>query len=310
MTNEDMDRVRQMEIFIQVMESGNFSRAANVLGVPRSTVTTVIQSLEDRVGTQLLLRSTRQMKATEEGHRFLATAREIVEAVNDTDRMFRPSDDRLEGRLRVDVPNRLGRRILIPALPEFLGEHPDLRIELSSSDSMVDLIAEGLDCIIRVGRPEDSEMICKKLGEFSVVTCCSPSYLQRHGPLDTSDQLNGHQMIRYGPSLPTRPSSIAQKRLAEMVELPVSETVTVNNAEAYYAAARAGLGIIHAPAFEVEEYLSSRELVTVAHDITIPKQQLSFLYTKRRNIPVRVERFRDWVAGVFSRAGVFETYLQ
>jgi LysR family transcriptional regulator for bpeEF and oprC len=306
MTNADMDRVRQMEVFIQVMESGNFTRAANVLGLPRSTVTTVIQSLEDRVGTQLLLRSTRQMVPTEEGHRFLATAGEIVEAVNDTDRMFQPRDNRLQGKLRIDMPNRIGRRIVIPALPAFISLNPDLKIEVSTSDSMVDLIAEGLDCIIRIGSPDDSDIICKKLGDLPMITCCSPAYLERQGPLESIDQLADHKMVKYGPSLPTRPASFVHKALSQTIEIPVSDTLTVNNAEAYIAAARAGLGLIQIQDFEVRDHLRSGELVAVLHDVQPPPMPLSLLYARRRNVPARVDRFKTWVGDLFRREGVFE----
>ena len=113
-----MDRVRQMEVFIQVMESGSFTRAADELSLPRSTVSTVIQRLEDRLGAQLLRRSTRRMEPTDEGRRFLGTAREIVNAVAATDQMFRPSGGAVRGRLRVDMPSRIGRRHVIPALPD------------------------------------------------------------------------------------------------------------------------------------------------------------------------------------------------
>lgn len=297
-----------MQVFVQVMESGNFTRAAKVLDMPRSTVSTVIQTLEDRVGTQLLLRSTRRMVATEDGEHFLGKAREIVDAVEDTDRMFLRDNTRLRGRLRVDMPNRIGRRIVIPALPQLVADHPELKIELSTSDSMVDLIAEGLDCTIRVGTPEDSEVICRKLGDLQFVTCGSPYYFKGRGIPKTVEELSDHSMINYGPSLPTRPASIVHKIFNEVIEVPMSSTLTVNNAEAYIAAARAGLGMIHVPTYDVRELLENGDLVAVLHNLCLPPVQLSLLYARRRNIPARVAMFQDWIAGVLRRAGVFEKY--
>lgn len=295
-----------MQVFVQVMESGNFTRAAKVLNIPRSTVSTVIQTLEDRLGTQLFLRSTRQMAPTEDGERFLGMAREIVDAVDDTDRMFRRDNTRLRGRLRIDVPNRIGRRIIIPALPALIADYPDLKIELSTSDSMVDLIAEGLDCIIRVGSPSDSEIICRKLGDLQMMTCASTGYFERHGMPTTADQLKNHVMVNYGPSLPTRPASFVHKSLNQIFEVPVSNSLTVNNAEAYIAAARAGLGLIQIPAFDVKELVEAGELIPVLEDFRPPSMQLSLLYARRRNIPARVAMFQDWIAEVLRVAGVFD----
>ena len=170
-----------MAVFIQVMESGNFTRAARTLGLPRSTVSTAIQTLEDRLGTQLIRRSTRRMVVTDEGTRFLARAREIVDAVDDTERMFDQGADRLTGRLRVDMPSRIGRRFVIPALPGLMEQHPELTIELSTTDRRVDLLSEGVDCIIRVGGLESSDIICRKLGDLPIIACASPGYLERHG---------------------------------------------------------------------------------------------------------------------------------
>lgn len=300
-----MDRVRQMEVFIQVMESGNFTRAATALGLPRSTISTVIQTLEDRLGAQLLRRSTRQMVPTDEGQRFLAMARELVDAMNDTDRMFRRENAQLNGRLRVDMPSRIGRRIVIPALPGLLDQHPDLQIELSTSDSMVDLISEGLDCVVRVGNLSDSAIICQKLGEVFLITCGSPEYFARFGMPETTEQLSHHRMVNYGQSLPTRPASFVHQSLSRFAEVPVSTNVTVNNAEAYIAAALAGLGLIQIPAFDVRDLVNSGRLVPVLGRFRPPPMQLSLLYARRRNVPARIQVFQKWVSALLRREGVF-----
>ncbi|MGK7752268.1 MULTISPECIES: LysR family transcriptional regulator [unclassified Roseovarius] len=293
-----------MEVFIQVMESGNFTRAADALGMPRSTVSTVIQALEDRVGTQLLRRSTRQMMPTDEGQRFLRTAREIVDAVQDTDQMFRGDAARFRGKLRVDMPSRIGRRIVIPALPALLDENPELEIEVSTTDRKIDLISEGIDCLIRVGTLHDADIICRTLGDLRIITCASPGYLERHGTPQTASDLSGHWMVNYGPRLSAEPPTFCYEGKNGLIDLQMRSRVAVNNAESYIAAARAGLGLIQLPAYDVRYLLKREALVQVLPKLAPPPMQLSLLYAERRNVPARIIAFREWVQGLFRRKDV------
>lgn len=300
-----MDRVRQMEVFVQVMESGNFTRAADALGVPRSTVSTVIQALEDRLGTQLLRRSTRRMVPTDEGLVFLRTAREIVDALADADQMFRQESQQLKGRLRIDMPSRIGRRYVIPALPTLLERHPGLEIEVGTTDRMVNLISEGVDCVIRVGALKNSEIICRKLGDVDIVTCASPDYFAKHGvPKDPRD-LSRHKMVNYCSSLPAEPPSFEYLSGGRAIEIPMASSVTVNNAEAYIAAAQAGLGLIQVPAFDIRDFLASGDLVAALEQLRPSPMQLSLLFARRRNLPVKIKVFQDWVDELLRRQGVF-----
>lgn len=303
-----MDRVRQMEVFIQVMESGNFTRAADALGLPRSTVSTVIQTLEDRLGTQLLRRSTRSMVATDEGERFLGTAREIVDALADADQMFRQESEQLKGRLRIDMPSRIGRRYVIPALPDWLEQHPSLEVEVSTTDRIVDLISEGVDCLIRVGALLNSDVICRKLGDVQIMTCASPCYLERYGVPQKPNGLSGHRMVNYGSSLPVDGASFDYVSRTGPVEVPMAHAVTVDNAEAYIAAACAGLGMIQVPAFDIRDLLESEKLVPVLQNYPSPPMQLSLLYARRRNVPVRIAVFQDWVRALLIHERVFERW--
>lgn len=301
-----MDRVRQMEIFIQVMESGNFTRAAQALALPRSTVSTVIQTLEDRLGAQLLRRSTRQMVPTDEGMRFLGTAREIVDALTDADQMFRRQSDQLKGRMRINLPSRIGRRYVIPALPGFLEEHPLLSIEISTTDRMVDLISEGVDCLIRVGTLQSSDLICRKLGDIEIITCASPAYLDQYGTPSRLKELSDHLMVNYVSRLPATQSSFDYLSKGSVVEVPMNNKITVNNAEAYIAAAKAGLGLIQIPAFDVRDLLKVGALVPVMSSYRAPSMQLSILHARRRNVPARIAAFQDWVRVLLTAEGVFD----
>jgi len=299
-----MDRIRQMQIFIQVMESGNFTRAAEALAIPRSTVSTVIQALEDRLKAQLLLRTTRKVVPTQDGRRFLETARDIVDAVAASETMFRPTDLHLAGRLRVDLPSRIGRKLVLPALPAFMAEHPDLSIDLSASDRMVDLVAESVDCALRVGVLDDSELVCRNLGEVSFVTCASPGYLARHGMPQTLDDLPSHFLINYTPRLPATSSTLEFGTAGQRREVEMPSAVTVDGAEAYIAAARAGLGLIQVPAYDVRDLLDEGAFVEILPKQKPPSSPLSFLFVRRRNLSPKVRVFFGWLETILEQHGV------
>ncbi|WP_435102667.1 LysR family transcriptional regulator [Arhodomonas sp. AD133] len=301
-----MDRFRQMQVFIQVMESGNFTRAAEAMNLPRSTVSTEIQTLEDRLKTQLLRRTTRQVTATHDGLQFLEAAREIVDAVEASEQMFHPDPDTVQGRLRIDMPSRIGRRIVIPALPGFLQAHPGIELELSMTDRLVDIISEGVDCVIRVGALTDSELICRKLGDVELINCASPGYLAEHGVPEELDDLPGHYVVNYAARRPYPEAEWEYVDGARTRTLATKSLITVDNAEAYIASARAGLGVIQIPKFDVQDLLASGELVEIAPQLRPPAMQLSFLYAKRRNLPSRIRVFQEWISDVLKANGVID----
>lgn len=239
-----MDRIREMQIFIQVVDSGNFTRAADALGVPRSTISTGLQSLEDRMRSQLLHRTTRQVVPTRDGLEFLPLAREIVDATDRAETMFLQPDDSISGQLRVDMPSRIAREIVIPALPGFLRTHPALSVELSARDTLTDLVANGVDCVLRVGVLESSDLISRKLGDLPFVTCASPAYLARFGEPRTPDELVGHHIVNYASKFPARTSELSFMIDGKATEISLQGAITVDSAEAYIAAALAGLGLI------------------------------------------------------------------
>ncbi|QPC43760.1 LysR family transcriptional regulator [Kaustia mangrovi] len=299
-----MDKVRQMQVFIHVMESGNFSRAAEAMNMPRSTVSTVIQALEDRLGTQLIHRTTRRVTPTHDGLRFLETARELVEAVEASERMFRPRPAQATGRLRVDMPSRIGRRIVIPALPGFLAAHPRLDLELSTTDRMVDMVGEGVDCVVRVGELADSALVCRKLGDIALINCASPDYLARYGTPEGLDDLPRHHMVNYAVRAPFPGAEWEYADGRAVRAVPMGSLVTVDNAEAYIAAARAGLGLIQIPEFDVRDLLAEGALVDVLARYRPPAMPLSFLYARRRNLPARIRVFQSWIGDLLVARGV------
>ena len=293
-----MNDLEAMRIFARVAELGSFTRAAEDLGLPKASVSTAVQRLETRLGTRLLHRTTRRVEMTQDGQVFYGRGRELLADMDELQSMFRRSAESLRGRLRVDMPTGTARNFIIPRLPEFLDAHPHLEIELSSTDRRVDPVREGFDCVLRVGALGDSSLIARPLGAHRIVNCASPDYLQRHGVPQTLDDLAGHRLIHYVTTFGAKPDGFEYFDGERYRILPMSGTLTVNNAESYEAACLAGLGIIQAPFLGMRPLLEQGRLVEVLAQWPAEPMPVSLLYAQRRNLPRRVQVFMNWVAEV------------
>lgn len=287
------------------MESGNFTRAAEALSIPRSTVSTTIQALEDRLEAQLLQRTTRQVVPTHDGLQFLEAAQTLVEAFEAAESIFRQRPQQAGGRLHVDIPSRIGRRIVIPALPEFLKQNPRVKLEFSMNDRIINMLTEGVDCVVRVGHLPDSELVCKKLGEIEVINCASPIYLAQHGTPMSLDDMGGHILVNYAVNLPALAAEWEYVEDGRQRVMKMQSAITVDNAEAYIASAKAGIGIIQVPKFDVQDDLESGDLVQILEAYKAPSLPISLLYPSRRNLPLRLRVFQSWVTELLSKYGLW-----
>src|SRR5688500_15985936 len=176
-----MDQLDAMRIFVRVAEMAGFTRAADSLGLPKASVSGAVQQLEAALGARLLHRTTRRVQLTHDGQAYYERCKDLLTDIEELQAMFTPSEQGLNGRLRVDMSSGIARNIVLPRLPEFLQRHPQLAIELSSTDRRVDVVREGFDCVLRVGALADSNLIARRLGAFPIANCASPDYLRRHG---------------------------------------------------------------------------------------------------------------------------------
>ncbi|WP_263406636.1 LysR family transcriptional regulator [Candidatus Dactylopiibacterium carminicum] len=190
-----------MRIFVRVAELASFSAAAEQLGLPRASASAAICQLEAELGTRLLHRTTRRVEMTQDGRVFRERAEDLLADLDELQGLFRAEASTLRGRLRVDMPQAVARDVVLPALPGFLAGHPALELELSSVDRRVDLIREGFDCVLRVGRLADSSLIARPLGEYRMINCASPDYLAAFGTPHTPADLGTHRLVHYVPSL-------------------------------------------------------------------------------------------------------------
>lgn len=191
-----MDRLDSMRVFLRVAETGSFTKAADLLDMPRATVSAAVQQLEAQLGSRLLHRTTRQVQLTHDGSVVLERCRHLLEDMEELESLFHDGS-RASGRLKVDVPSRVARLLIAPALPEFFRQHPDIELELGSSDRSVDLVQEGVDCVLRVGQLGNSSLVARRLGELQLINCASPAYLEEHGEPRTPADLDRHWAVNY-----------------------------------------------------------------------------------------------------------------
>jgi DNA-binding transcriptional LysR family regulator len=295
-----MNRIEAMHIFVRVAELASFTKAADHLGLPKASVSTAVQQLEAQLGTQLLHRTTRKVQMTQDGQRFYERCKTLLADLDELGAMFQHAPQSLRGRLRVDMNSRIARHQVIPRLPEFMREHPQIEVELSCTDRRVDIVSEGFDCVVRVGTLEDSSLVARPLGQLRIVNCASPAYLERYGtPRELSDLAN-HQMIHYVSTLGQRPPGFEYMEGSECRYIPMGGILTVNSIEAYEAGCLAGLGIIQSPCTGMLEWLKKGELVEVLPQYRAEPMSVSLIYAQRRNLSARVQAFMDWLAQVIT----------
>jgi DNA-binding transcriptional LysR family regulator len=297
-----MDRIDLLQVFVRVAETGSFTRAADRLGLPRASVSTAVQQLETRLGSRLLHRTTRRVGLTPDGEVMLERARALVADMEDMEQQFLPARGQVSGRLKVDVPSRIARRLIAPALPGFFALHPAIELELGSSDRAVDLVLEGIDCALRVGPLANSSLVARPLGHFTLINCASPAYLERHGTPRTPADLPEHVAVNYASPTSGRAAPWEWLRDGETSTLRMRSQVAANNAETYIACALAGLGLIQIPAFDVREHLAAGELVEVLPDARAEPLPVQLVYPHRRNLSRRMQAFVGWLETVLADA--------
>ncbi|NQD95086.1 LysR family transcriptional regulator [Pseudomonas sp. CrR25] len=291
-----MDKLDQYRVFIRVAEMSSFIKAAHALELPRASVSEAVQQLEAQLGVRLLHRTTRRVQLTPDGAQLLDRARELLAYAEDIDLLFQSQQGQVSGRLTVDVPSRIARRLIAPALPGLLHRYPRLQVLLSSTDRSIDLVKEGVDCVVRVGALVDSSLAVRPLGRIALINCASPGYLRDHPPpRGPSELVDHHVMVGYAS--PTTGRELPWEYLNDqgtVTTLQLASRVIVNNAENYIACCQADLGLIQIPRFDVQHLLDSGELVEVMPEHRAESMPVSLLYPHRRQRSRRLAAFANW----------------
>lgn len=301
-----------MNIFVTVADVGSFTRAAEVLQMSRPQATLAVQELETQLGARLLHRTTRKVSLTAEGEAFHARARDILASVTSATTMFgRSPGGALGGRLRVDLPSVFGQPRFMAALAEFTTLHPGIDLALGVSDRLVDLVAEGVDCAVRIGELASSSLVARRIGALELVTCAAPAYLASHGTPTDPDALGAHRGVRFLSGGSRRPMPwlfrSAEPEGAER-RITVRGSLSVNEAHAYVNAAVAGFGIVQLPGILVERELAAAELVEILAAHRPAPWPVSVVCPSRAHQAPQVGAFIDWLAGRLPQ--VFPRWVQ
>ncbi|KAB0506035.1 MULTISPECIES: LysR family transcriptional regulator [Pseudomonas] len=293
-----MNKLELLRTFVRVSEMSSFTLAGESLGLPRSTVSEHVQALEMLLGTRLLQRTTRKVQATQDGVVLYERSKDLLSHMDEIEGLFRQDAASLIGRIRIDMPNILARRVVMPRLPEFMAKHPNLELEISSTDRRVDLLSEGFDCVVRVGTQPDQSVVARHLCDFAMANCASPAYLQRYGIPVTLEDLAQHRLVHYVGVLGARSEGFLYEEEGKLHRVSMAGSVTVNNTDAYESACLGGFGLIQAPMIGMKPYLLSGELVAVLPQLSAPALEVSLLYARQRHLPLRVRAFMEWLGQI------------
>ena len=294
-----MDRFNAMLVFTRIVELGGFAKAADSLQMPRASVTVLIKQLEAHLGVQLLHRTTRQVSPTLDGVAYYQRCVLLLADLEEAEGLFRSSQPK--GTLRVEMPAAVGRLVVLPALPEFTDRYPQIELEVGLNDRPVDLIREGVDCVIRGGLTMDDSLVARPLVQMDQVTCASPAYLLAHGVPQSLDDLGGHQVVEYFSSVSGKRYGL-EFQVGDQVRLPdLPKRLAVNSAEGYLAACVAGYGLVQTPHYHVAQLLREGRLQEVLSDCLPPRLALTALYPQHRQLSPRVRVFVDWLVELCAR---------
>lgn len=293
-----MDHLQAMRIFARVAHLGSFTKAAEQLQLPRPTVSNAVQYLEKHLKTRLLQRTTRRVALTAEGATYYERCMRLLADLDDAETLFEDAGMAPRGAIRVDLPERFALNQVIPALPGFHARYPDLRVVIGTTDRFVDLVADGIDCAVRVGTMSDTSLVARRIGELAQINCAAPAYLARHGTPRSPDELPDHVAVGYFSSRTGRELDweYADMDSGELHAVKMRSVVSVNSSQAYLACCLAGLGLIQVPRDGLGPLLADGSLVEVLPEWNAEPLPVSVVFPTGRHLAPRVRIFVDWLA--------------
>lgn len=293
--NNLVDKFLAMQRFVVVAQTRSFTQAADILGLPKSSISSAIRLLEKSLNTRLFHRSTRNVTLTEDGSQYLHKVKDILAEVDALESHFQAQSGELSGTLKVDMPSRFASTVVLPNLPDWFSRYPSTQIKISCADYRVNLVKEGFDCVIRGGNLIDSDLVARPIATYRFVNCISPSYRETYGEPRSLDELSRHYLIDYSPDMTSTRSEFEYVIDGQVNYLTMPNRITVAGTDAYLSACLAGLGIAQFPEVGVREFLENGELLQVLDRYEAQDMPLSFVYPSRRLLSVRTQKFMDWV---------------
>jgi DNA-binding transcriptional LysR family regulator len=298
-----MNKLELLNTFVRVAELSSFTQASEALGLPRSTVSEQVRVLEALLDTRLLQRTTRKVQTTPDGQVLYERSKDVLAQMDELESLFRSDDATLSGRLRVDMPTAVARKIVMPRIGEFIARHPLINLEISSTDRRVDLVREGFDCVMRVGELPDTTLVARHVGDFPMINVVSAGYAREHGVPHTLEDLQAHKLVNYVSTFGASDAVFEYHQDGKDQRVPMPCSVTVNNIETYEAACLGGLGIIQAPRMAKRAAVESGELVEILPGYLPAPMPVSLLYAHRRHLPARCRAFMQWMEALLLEHG-------
>ena len=290
-----MRNLNALMVFARVAETRSFTLAAQRLGLTASAVSKSVSRLEQELGVRLLQRSTRLVSLTDEGAGFFERCRQILAEIDDAESAVTLSAANPHGRLRVQMPVGFGRRVVVPKLPDFAKQYPDLAIDAELSDRVADLAYEGLDAIVQIGTVSDSRVVARELCRLSFAACASPQYLAEHGEPQTPDDLDRHECLTYLLPVTGEARDWVFARNGQAIPRKVSGRLNINNAESLLEAAVAGAGIAMISNFIAADALREGRLRRILTGYVVQGPPVHVVYLPRRNLSAKVGAFIDFL---------------
>lgn len=298
-----MNNFSDIVAYVRVVEAHSFVAAAQTLGMSPSAISKAVSRLEERLGARLLNRTTRSLSLTDIGAAFYERCREAMAQLDQAESEVSESRGVPRGRLRVDVPVSLGRRIIVPALPRFIAQYPEISVQMSMNDRVIDLVQEGIDAALRVGNLSDSSLIARRIGQLRGVTCASPEFIERFGePQEPGDLQPEHclQMFKAGTNQVRE--WMFRKGDVEHTIVPAAR-LAFSDPESAVAAAVSGAGFVRSLDFTVEAQIASGLLKPVLQDWNDGAYwPVSVVYPQHRQPTAKIRAFIEFVAGLFPQS--------
>jgi LysR family transcriptional regulator, regulator for bpeEF and oprC len=290
-----MDRIDAMRLFTRIVDLGSFTAAAEDQGLPRATATHSMQQLEKRLGVRLLHRTTRHVSATLDGQAYYERCVRVLNDLEEAESFLGEAAANPKGKLRVDLQATLAANFLLPDLGNFCRRYPGIELEIGTGDRLVDLVKEGVDCVVRGGEPRDSGLVARRVALRPQATVASAGYIKAHGRPRTIEQFRQHQGVNYFSTATGKRAPFEFQVDGKVQAVQLKGRVSVTSADAYVACCEQGLGFIQVPRYHLRAQLEAGTLVEVLPKHPPPPMPISVLYPHHRQLSPRVRVFIDWV---------------
>lgn len=288
-----MDRLTAMQVFVAVFESGSFSAAARKLNKPQTTISRQVKDLEEYLGVQLILRTTRTLSLTEAGRNYLSCAKKLLDSLSEMEQEVKGEFKEPKGNLTITAPIIMGRMHVFPLLAEYMNAFPDVSVRLILTDQNMHLYEDLVDIAIRVGNLPNSDLVAKKIGEVHKILCASPEYIERNGMPKSPQALSHHSVITFEGL-----DSTTRWRFSEHgkdIDVPVVSRMKANSTDIAVLSARESLGIARVLSYQALPYLMNNELVRILNEYNPPALPVNLLFIRHDPLPIKQRSFIDFM---------------